>query len=115
MTPMVPVHARVLRRQPPRFLGVLLVVGSVLGVPAAALADQQADAEKLIQEAKALTAAKRHAEACAKLTESQRLDPKTGTLLLLATCHQSDGKLGLAWAEFNQLASAAEKEKRTDQ
>src|SRR5438093_12207200 len=103
MPPMDSVPARVLDHCGPRPLWVFFAVAAALGAPATAIADQPADAARalaLVQEAKALTAAKRYADACPKLAESQRLDPKTGTLLSLALCYQSEGKPGSAWTAF---------------
>jgi hypothetical protein len=45
--------------------------------------------------------------ACAAFTESLRLDPKLGTLLNLALCHERDGKPATAWVEFNHAAAWA--------
>src|SRR5262249_25768166 len=85
--------------------------------PASAHAQAPSDpalAESLFQEAKALLADGRLAEACPKFEESQRLDPGTGTLMALALCHEGEGKSASAWAEFTQVAAASEKDKRAD-
>lgn len=73
---------------------------------------QQAAADALFREARGLLQAGKVAPACAKFAESQRLDPKLGTLLNLASCHEEEGKTASAWAEFTQAVDLAVKAKQ---
>src|SRR5262249_23926061 len=54
----------------------------------------------LFRRGKALMAAGKASEACPLFKESQRIDPQTGTLLNLALCHETTGKIAAAWGEF---------------
>lgn len=70
-------------------------------------APDAARAEALYDEALALVEKGRHAEACPKLAESQRLDPALGTQFNLADCYEHIGKPATALAMFRDVERAA--------
>jgi hypothetical protein len=79
-----------------------LVVAGVSPVARSQVATQET-AQTLFDEGRRLMEASRFAEACAKLAESQKLDPASGTLLNLAVCHELVGKTATAWREYRQV------------
>jgi serine/threonine-protein kinase len=93
-----------------------LAFAGVVFTPQAAVA-QSADtaaAESLFEQGRDLLRAGKAAEACPKLAESERIEPSTGTLLALAMCHEAEGKLASAWAEFVSVEARARGENRVD-
>lgn len=73
----------------------------------ASRADHVARAQALFDEAKALMAANRYEEACARLEESQRLDPGSGTLINLGHCYEQTARVASAFRAFTASAAAA--------
>jgi hypothetical protein len=67
----------------------------------------RAQADALFREGQQLLAAGQLASACAKLEESERLDPKVGRLLNVAYCHEKQGRIATAWHEYDQAATGA--------
>jgi len=77
-------------------------------------AQERALAEALFREAKALLDGEKFGEACPKLEESHRLDPKAGTILNLAVCHEKQGKTATAWSDYLEAATFAARAGRKD-
>jgi hypothetical protein len=88
--------------------------GAVACFPFAALAQDTAGATALYKEGLSLMEQKRYAEACPKLVESQRLDAGGGTLVAIALCHEAEGKLATAWADWDEAMSQAKRDHRAD-
>jgi len=98
-------------RRPPLLAPALLIALAALGRPAVAQ-ESAAPAESLFDDGRRLLAEGKLAEACAKLTESERLDPAVGTLLNLGDCYEKMGRIATAWAVFKQAADMARRGKQ---
>jgi hypothetical protein len=68
----------------------------------------------LFDEGRAALAAGHLDEACHELEESKRLDPLPGTVLNLAVCHEHQGRVATASAEFREARALAERDHRDD-
>ncbi|WP_437312644.1 hypothetical protein [Sorangium sp. So ce385] len=95
---------------PMQHLGRLLALAMFLAALVGGGRDARADtaaAQALFDAARQLMAQGRHAEACPKLEESQRLDPGIGTQFNLAACYEQVGRTASAWSTFLDVAGAA--------
>jgi hypothetical protein len=99
-----------------RLLPLLLVPCFLLsaGTARAQSASDKAAAEVLFHEGRKLFDAGNYPAACAKLAESERLDPAPGTLLNLAGCYEKNGQTASAWATFKEAVSASHQKGRAD-
>lgn len=87
-------------------------LGAVCFGSAARAAAGDPAAESLFQEALELLRASRVDEACPKLAASHELEPRSGTLIVLASCHELQGKTATAWTEYKDAAELARSEGR---
>jgi hypothetical protein len=100
-----------------RNLSFSLLVASGLLAPSPAAAQDAANkaaAEALFREGRALYDQGQYPAACAKLAESQKLDPAPGTLLNLGGCYEKNGQTASAWATFKEAMAASHVKGRTD-
>ena len=79
----------------------------VLLTATVALGQDVAAADALFNKAVADMDAGRYDAACPALAESQRLDPRSGTLFALATCNAKAGKIATAKAFFDDYLRSA--------
>ena len=87
----------------------LLLAALVLGWRSEAAAVESA-AARLFREGRALLVEGRFAEACSRLQQSQRLEPRLGTQLNVAFCQERLGNHRAAWRSFQEAASIARRE-----
>lgn len=96
---------------------VVLIASAAIAGAQPSEAVKRADA--LFTEGRALVDAGKFSEACPKFEESQRLDPGLGTLLNLAACYESVGRLASALTAFRsaeeQARAAGPSEKKREQ
>ncbi|HTQ43546.1 MAG TPA: hypothetical protein VMI75_12365 [Polyangiaceae bacterium] len=88
----------------------ILAAALLASAPVHAQATDPAAAADLFHEGRAAMADGRYAEACAKFEESERLEPKVGTLLNLALCEEARGRVATAsqfWEQARDLARAS--------
>jgi len=72
-------------------------------------------ATQLFDDAEKLLASGDIENACAKYSESNRLDPQLGTLLHAADCFERAGKIASAWSGFKEAAEIAARRNATGQ
>jgi hypothetical protein len=76
--------------------------------------DNRARAQQLFDSALADAEAGNLAAACPKFLASQEADPKTSTLLNLASCYEKNGQTASAWGAFREAEGLARKVARPD-
>jgi serine/threonine-protein kinase len=111
----VPALLGAARRRATPVLGLGFVLGALVASHPA-LADEAADraaADALFIEGRQLVTEGKLEAGCAKLAESQRLDPAPGTQLNLAACLEKRGLWASAWTTYRDAAAAARREGRT--
>jgi hypothetical protein len=77
-----------------------LVIAMLVPSMSLAQANNKALAQATYDKARELIKNGKIEEACAAFADSQKLDPALGTLVALGACHEKQGKVASAWAEY---------------
>jgi hypothetical protein len=98
-----------------RITGSVIALGLVCSANAhAEPMSTEARADRLFHSAEKKFDSGDYAGACADFSESLKLGPKLGTLLNLALCHETIGRLVTAWSEFSHAAAWATQNNQKD-
>ena len=98
-----------------RILGILGIAAALTTAsPARADHAEELAAQTLYDKALELMKAGKAASACPLLTESQRLDPASGTQYRLAECFEKTGRTEAAWRLYTEVAEASKKAGRKE-
>src|SRR6266699_3327978 len=92
----------------------MLIAAALVGLPAKRAIAGSPAAEALFREGRQLLKEAQVDEACLKLAESYSQEPASGTLLNLARCHEIQGKIATAWAEYAAAARLSRTQGRED-
>jgi hypothetical protein len=71
---------------------------------------KRASGEASLRAGQKLLADGKFHEAAEKLSESYRIEPKTGTLMALANAHDKEGRTATAWAEYKKVLDESTKQ-----
>jgi hypothetical protein len=114
-------HATAARRGGSAAIRLAIAGAALLLAPAARAddaplpkGDNRARAQQLFDSALADAEAGNLAAACPKFLASQYADPKTSTLLNLASCYEKNGQTASAWGAFREAEGLARKTSRPD-
>ncbi len=88
---------------------IVVVVLACLAVTGDVAHAQRYAAEALFREGRMLIKQGKLKEGCAKLAESEKLDPSVGTLLNLGDCREKLGEPAAAWAAFRKAEALAKR------
>ena len=86
---------------------VMVATVALAMAPSARAQESSPIAESLFRDARARLAEGKTHEACELFQRSDKVQHALGTLLNLAACHEKEGKLSAAWAEFQEATAEA--------
>jgi hypothetical protein len=86
---------------------ILATLALALASPRANAQESSPIAESLFRDARARMSEGKTHEACELFQRSDKVQHALGTFLNLAACHEKEGKLSAAWAEFQEASAEA--------
>lgn len=95
-------------------LYLILALALVAAVPAFEASAADPVAESMFQQALQMMHDGKFEEARQTLEASQKLEPKSGTLLVLGSCNEQLGRTATAWAQYKEAAGVARAEGRSE-